>query len=252
MKIRRCKILDKFHVWSGCFVTLFHFVTTQCKRGADKKHPACRWGTSYNHKVGMFSALLWLANVLRQEPADYLMSRCITEQRHLWKGGDSSDGEKFSTNSSWIDMCLRRVMRGLCWSSWIPRQTPPGEVSWRQRLALQSWAAGNGEAVWTYFTRRNKVSIIVWYHFAQLWKQMRMTCVSIGLADTASAWGQVVNESQEECGRFCRAHDDPQENCKWVPRIETFLQSHNRTEDIAKLTVNESEEKRGRFCLQGN
>ena len=24
----------------------------------------------------------------------------------------------------------------------------------------------------------------------------------------------VVNESQEECGRFCRAHDDPQENCK--------------------------------------
>ena len=23
-----------------------------------------------------------------------------------------------------------------------------------------------------------------------------------------------VNESQEECGRFCRAHDDPQENCK--------------------------------------
>ena len=175
----------------------------------------------------MFSALLWLANVLRQEHADYLMSRCISEQRHLWKGGDSSDGEKFSTNSSWIDMCLRRVMRGLCWSSWIPRQTPAGEVSWRQRLALQSWAAGTGEEAWTYFTCRNKEMIIVCINCTTMktdgddlvfnWSSGHSFCLGAKL---------VVNESQEECGRFCRARDDPQENCKWVQRIETFLQSY--------------------------
>ena len=145
MNQQEALLVEEFHgtAYLVGLLPFFHFVTTQCKGGwVDKKHPVCRWGTSYNHKVGMFSALLWLANVLRQEPADYLMSRCITEQKHLWKGGDSSDGEKFSTKSSWIDICLRRVMRGLCWSSWIPRQTPPGEVSWRQRLALQSWAAG--------------------------------------------------------------------------------------------------------------